>query len=69
MTFNTKIGKFVFNERITLANAKLVRDTTVAQFLLRTDGVRLKDAHDCMAYASDTLRGLDGHLLESVTLW
>lgn len=42
MTFNTKIGKFVFNERITLANAKLVRDTTVAQFLLRTDGVRLK---------------------------
>lgn len=67
MTFTTKLGRFVFDERIPLSIAKLIRDTLVGQRLNpQADNTRLRSEQDYLDYARDKF-GL-GFMLRGVVL-
>jgi hypothetical protein len=68
MTFTCAIGKFVFNKKIGLGKAKLIRDTVQGQKLIPSDGQLLRDETDCLEFARIQFKDSGGHLLERVIL-
>lgn len=68
MTLTTKLGRFIFDERIHLQMAKLIRDTLVGQKLNpTTNSVKLRSEQDYLDYARDTFKL--GSMLERVVLY